>query len=455
MALSDRHEVAAAGVRVELSRALLWRVTLAVAAVDLLLLLGTSLFWTIPWAWRARNWVVEFLVIESNLDIENNVATWVSSATLLLVAVAAVICAAAVLQRLGREARPAAAGWIGKAFLFALLSFDELGSMHERLSWLWLAAPMLIYGVGLAALALHIKRNSTAAFWVASLGFLLYVSVPVQEELSAVLRSAAGWDEWVRPAWHTVLEEGAELYATLCFFVAFGLYALALGRDPTIPGRSQTASVWLPRRHVRTGILVAFAVLAAGTAFFEFLAPESFTRAEILSLPWAIRGIPVNWFGAASALLAALVGIQAWRTELGAPAGARRLNGAWILLATSVCCLLLSAAHGADLFFSNMLQPGSPRVQYAIRVAAVLTVASLGALLFFRERGLEGAARIGFLVWPALLGIALLANPIGASVLLVIGYGSLVLSLLPLLWSRTGPPNAGSLGSQLPTSSDD
>src|SRR5690606_27821048 len=85
-------------------------------------------------------------------------------------------------------------GWLACAAVFALLSLDEMGSLHERIpldaiptvdglqGWTaGLAVPIAAVAALLLAFAwLRLRRNvATAAFMI--LGVLLFVSIPIQE----------------------------------------------------------------------------------------------------------------------------------------------------------------------------------------------------------------------------------------------------------------------------------
>jgi hypothetical protein len=430
---ADQRGEADGAVRLDLTAGILARIVLSLASGSVLLLIGTALDRVITGEARAGSWIIGKALSEANLATENVLATWYSSALLLTVAVVAGVNLAAILGP--RERRwPVAAAWFAAALLFILLSFDELASMHERLTlpspeivtdhlktWAGrLAVPILLAGVGLASFAFHLKRYSRKAFWLAALGLALYASVPLQEEIEELFTEAATMEPWERPIWSILLEEGAELFGSLCFIAAFGLYALARNRIGRAPGEPE-GPVQLDRKITKILMIGVVAGLVIWAATFEFAVPASFTADG--------KGIPANWFAAAPALLAGLVGFQAWRTE-SANRGASRLRP-WMLLGVSAFCLMLSAAHGADLFFSDKLWPGSPRLQLAVRAGAASTALGLASALLIWGR--RGASRIGVFLWGALLGLALVAHPTSAMLLLALGYGVLLLALQPYL----------------------
>jgi hypothetical protein len=152
--------------------------------------------------------------------------------------------------RPGTPARVLTFGWLLLSLVFALLSLDELGSLHERIEDLpWVAAllpavgglgawvavlaiPIAVVGAGMLAFGWTRVRESPAAALCMTGAVLLFLSVPVQEHFEGGMRFASGEGRaWRRPPIHAVAEEGAEVMGSLLFLAAALIYGrMRLGR---------------------------------------------------------------------------------------------------------------------------------------------------------------------------------------------------------------------------------
>ena len=134
-------------------------------------------------------------------------------------------------------------GWLFLVGVFALLSLDEVGSLHERLSgdpalavgtpsddWVaLLALPIAAVALVMVAFALANLARNPLPFALLILSVCLFASVPLQEELELSEKLAGEG----RPVVEALLEEGSELTAGWLAVCALLLY---LGRIPGYDG---------------------------------------------------------------------------------------------------------------------------------------------------------------------------------------------------------------------------
>lgn len=182
-----------------------------IAGIDLFLLLVTWLEGyqiEIPYAWRLQGF---------RLTHEMNLAAWWSGASLFALGMLAYEDCFSGETKLRRALLPL-------ALFFAFLSFDEIGSLHERLVALQYNSGMALATAALAiiplcAAAATLRRAETRRTGVLlCVGVGLIASVAIQE----MLEHAVDWGSHPHglAALRGVFEEGSELLATLAFFGA-------------------------------------------------------------------------------------------------------------------------------------------------------------------------------------------------------------------------------------------
>ena len=329
------------------------RIGLILSAINAFFTLGTIVF-LIAWAQRdeyegfGRSFLT-YVLVQTHLATENVIASWYSSMLLLAVALCAV---AAYTLRDARESaltppwlRP---GWLVIAGVFTLLSFDEIGSMHERVGmavswggtpWGWvfvLALPILATAGYILAFAWILMRRVPVAFRFFVIGTALYLLNPVVEQIEMSLIHGAGVDpeSWARLAHDVllVLEEGVlELFGTLAFLL--GLLVWLREAALAVPGQTLTWRVDAESA-ARIGGIAALAV-ALGVPL---------SAAAVRTMPAADSGIPMNWFPAAAAFLLALLAFGTRREIPRERFGQRQLT-----LAVAVLALVISAHFGAGI----------------------------------------------------------------------------------------------------------
>ena len=288
----------------------------------------------------ATRWFVRYILVHGHLATENVLAAWYSSLLLLGVAIAGVV--GFVVD--GRQGRSALRyGWLLLAAVFALLSLDEIGSLHERLGMLpWLSGSGLrptgwvyVLALPIAAVSLfllgfsclHLRRVPRAAVLLAS-GVLCFALNPVVEaaEMSLLKHQAGTWGRFRHDVLLVFEEGGLELFGMLLFGAGVLTY---LGR---VAGPSLELRVRRRLAHAGWG------VIAVGLAIGAAAAPNLVAR-----LPEGDTGLAQNWFPAA-----------AWFLTGAAALGLSRLR--WMF----GFALLISAGFGAGLFGYLPLTPSAP-----------------------------------------------------------------------------------------------
>jgi hypothetical protein len=229
------------------------------------------------------------------LSHENSVATWFSSILLFCTGMAALLC------YWSTKAKPQSAslfshGWIFIAGLFFLMSFDEMGSLHENIGKLDLpeyvvVIPGFLVIVYMAIFAWLFLRKHIMTVALLALGFMLFGSIPIQEHFEIKMWAAANYaDTWQRPIRLILLEEGSELFASLCFFGAMISYLFNLHRGERVIKFSGSA------RHIIA--VVTLSCLCVGA----ICAVTNYYHADLNS----DNGIAINWMPSAILMLLAL-----------------------------------------------------------------------------------------------------------------------------------------------------
>jgi hypothetical protein len=262
------------------------------AGISVVLLIATGI--AVPF-WRAYegNWETAPRIYQYaaylNVGLENNVAAWFCSMQLAAIASVALLCF--VFDRSAGERSWLAYGWLAMAALFVALSFDELGSLHERMPLpdglagqvLWYAPVVAVLPAYMGVFAYSRMRTDPIAIGLMALGALMFASIPIQEYFETAVQRSAGWQ---RPVLDMLLEEGAEMLAMCLILAAFVRYALRfLRRDEA--GGDGLVHLVIGRVPLAAWIgIVAVGGLVAGEAAAKLLKPDE------------ISGDPRHWFPA-------------------------------------------------------------------------------------------------------------------------------------------------------------
>jgi hypothetical protein len=288
--------------------------------------------------------------------------------------------------------------------------------------------PMAGVAVFLLLFAWARLRRSWLTMTLLALGFLTYLSVPIQEKAEVVLeRTGAYAATWHTPTIDVVIEEGSELLGTLFFLTAGLVHARQLNRA-RLP--SMAEDQWLDfdlavnRRSITRVVSWVVGLMGLGFVIVQLTAvPDlphgsQFTPSEL--------GSPPDWFAASLMLIAGFLFLHAARAKADV-SGQQLLRSFYKVFA--VYSLVVAIHHGAGHLFSSIMWEGSPRRQMATNVAlglAALVVAGIG-IARLPQRG----TRVVLAIWAALAAAAALQPEPAASPLLFAAYGLLLVGLAP------------------------
>ena len=264
-----------------------------------------------------------------NLGLELNLSVWWSSMLFF--------GAAALAFGLARTEGEDRFGWMGLALVLALLSLDELGSLHERAEarsfYPIVGAVALLLAASLVRLALS-GRTRAAALITISFGLFVFST--------KVLESVDTLDQGALVGAVRGIEEGIEL-------LGCGLILLAAVMTLSEP-RTMALRAFVPRLADETTRYVMLGLLVIGLVVLLAYVPDDG------------RGDPGRWFVAAGFLVVA--GTLLWDRSAGGRAGLASL----VALGASIdVCYHLYDVPGAEHVI-----PGAARHLSGSLVALVL-----------------------------------------------------------------------------------
>lgn len=385
-------------------------------------LLGTRAFWDffrgLAGPWDAAPPVKDVL-FHLNLGAENVIASWYASMLLLLVAVTSVVCFVVDRTQGGnRREQVLSYGWVAIAGIFALLSLDEMGSVHERmammsrlnpfgdvpLGWTFMLAPFIVavaaFMVGFGWV--HVRRVPRA-FVLMTVGVAAFLSVPVQEYIEVDVMRAAGGEGWERPVGLLPLEEGAELLGALAVLAAALSYAAVKGVAVVRTNRR-----WMVAGFMGVALLIGLAGGAVSIAIGGLAGDD---------------GNPSNWPPAALALIVALLCLALSRT------GQMHVPSRPTLLGLGTVSLLTSAYVGGGVYYFAGWHPGGGRMAVAVAAASIAVIVSLTRFRSTSTSATLASLAIlvlailynGFFVMPVAVFLSVLG--LGAGIVLGMGQG--------------------------------
>ncbi len=357
--------------RVVLNRQHIRLIIGALLVVSLLLALGTWMvgrYWQryrLPW----DEWPVFYkLLMQTNLVRENDVAVWFSSMLLLLIALTCMLCFAA--EPRGQDKSWLRFGWAISALMFAGLSLDEMGSLHEKIaiwnksmSWFVLLVPFVIMiPIYMLFFGWIQIRRSRAGFVYTLLGVLCFSTVPLFEFFERNSLSATGQQLRNSHLFWQTMEEGTELLGMMAFLTATLCFATAIVRMPDNSPKETSAVVRVELSRRRFLGITTLLTLSGFTGVFV-------SKAYIPIINVAgVNGIPENWFPSALIFCAAVMLIQMSGT--GTARIARR--------SLVVAAILVSIYIGSNL--QDFFYPGQNVVLKRVFIAMLFVPALLSAI---------------------------------------------------------------------------
>jgi hypothetical protein len=423
-------------VKVHLSSQRLLTVLTAIVFLNLSMLGGTWFFTIYFREYLSGNWNagsgVKYFLVQFNLATENVTAAWYSSMLLLLIAVMSALCFIADCQRFHDwRDRCLSYGWLMFTLIFTMLSLDEIGSLHENIGMLTALNPfgnyalgwVLLLGIpiGLAGLLMlvfswvHLRRNPWA-FAFALLGIMLFISNPFQEYIEIkALSSVPDPKSWQRPIIFMLLEEGTEIFGSVCLLITTTIYAIFATRKSTTSPRAPQIDIEFSLK--RKTALVSTIVF---TCLFGLL--MTIVQLTLEDVAGGDKGIAKNWFPSSFAFLVFTISIYIFYSIR---RHKKNRGNSYLILA--IFSLFLSMYYGsgnyAYFLWDDKNFPG--KVIHTI----LLTVAIATAIKLILQVK-DWWSRLGIVTWLLCLSAAFSVGKIYAPELTFIGFASLVIALL-------------------------
>jgi hypothetical protein len=381
--------------------------------MNLLMLGGTWLFSNHYYDDLAGNWGnasdSSYFLLQFNLATENVIATWYSSMLLLLAAIMGLFCFTLDQTRsLNLRDRYLSYGWIFFSGVFIVLSLDEVGSLHEEAGeiialgffgtypsgWVFiLSIPIVMVGISMLLFGWVHLRRVPLAFAFTIIGIGLFLSIPVQEYFEhKAWRAAPDYATWRRPVFYLLLEEGSEIFGSLCFILSSALYSISLSRKKEDLFSSSYFHIRFAIRRKMALLYFTLLALIAGIGMItiKFTIPNPVEGGD--------TGTPENWFPSAIAFFVSAFSFYIFRiAKENQPKSARN-----IYLALSVLCIVLSMYYGSGMYAYVLW---GERIRFEIINALALALVVLFGIKLFLINKKPGY-RFGIIAWAVFLCVA-------------------------------------------------
>lgn len=386
----------------------------SVALLNFLFLAGTWFWLAYYRSFSDAGWeglpAYKYFATQLNLGNENVLASWYSSMLILLLASISVICF--VVDRKRQESGfnfYLNYGWIAIAFMFVALSFDELGSFHERIgilyslksvgnaSILWEKFVKLLVGLmggGFALWIWVVTRRYPYVLKLFLLGVMLLLFVQVFENLEPLIwEPGIGEAEINKPLVFTLFEEGAEIYSWLSFYSAFGVYSIfALRETSDRQNPSCDLQIILPLK--MTFLILSGTLLALGLGMLLV------QLGDLGGIAGDV-GIPENWFPSVAAILTSIMCVILWNSI----PNHQRLRR-WLYSGVAVFGLLMSVYYGVGMpGWRSVIWASSQQMGLFLDGSLSAIALLLGALLATQVK-IKGG-KIAAIAWAILLTVAI------------------------------------------------
>ena len=360
------------------------------------LILGSWVFTTyyrydLSGDWAAGS-AAKYILVQFHLTRETVIASWYSSMLLLLAASAAFLCF--LLDRVtiqqSAKFKFLKHGWFFLACIFTLLSADELGSFHERIGMIpafnlfgdmaagWIRT--LAIPIGLVAFYIlwfswvRLRRNPWV-FCSMLLGLIAYLANPFLEEAEMILLKSVLQPSAIKQHDFLVLiEEGAELFGSLCFFSAaiINIYWNIRQRSQKDACGILHYKLTIPYKTVLAGAvgllsLFSFAMLMIYLTDFREIEGDT--------------GIPENWFPCTLAALDGIISVYIWRFL---PGQKIVLRASYLLL--GLYCIFMSAYYGANFRGWLSIREVPDYISHLVHLSLILSAVLLPFLPVLKFR---------------------------------------------------------------------
>jgi hypothetical protein len=267
--------------------------------------------------------------------------------------------------------------------IFLILSFDEMGSFHEKIGetplfknvggsnqagWFIFYGLVAVVGIFMVVFSFLKFWDNKIAFFIAATGVLLLISNPFQEmyEMHS-WRSSVDPSEWRRPIFFLILEEGTEIFASFCFLTSFILYSLYPEGKSKKGLIIRDFSIKFNFNNLYIYVLSGF-IICAGLLMYK-----------LRNFAWTIagdKGIAHNWFPSAMALFVVLIAIYLYFLSRD-----KSLPHKTILLLITSISLFTSAFYGCNIYDSIQMP------FYNVPIPFLIVTILIGTLAFIRLEG--------------------------------------------------------------------
>ncbi len=356
---------------------------------------------------------LKHILYQIDLGAENNVAAWYSSMLLFMSSIMCIVCFAIDCQH-KKIRQYLNFGWIVFSLIFSVLSFDELGSVHENIGdslvfkdagkavlgddssgWIMFMALAGFVSLFMIGFSLERLRSNSMALLFLSIGILLYLSNPFQENFEiASHQAAANPETWKRPVFFLFLEEGSEIFGSLCFLIGVTLYALKSLNSSQRGLRS--IEIEFESSKIFRFTLLVIIIPSVGLLLTEFIFGNVIAQSQV--------GVPKNWF---PSMIAFLIFLYSLNTITSLDLRHHK-HFKTILLITSVLGVGLSLFYGSNLY-AYPVQPSTTAALMKNMLSGFISVISFipSVLLFIWSKNAE--VKVGAFLW-SLICIALFSS---------------------------------------------
>lgn len=416
-------------IELKLSARNLQTIVKVIVAVNICLLAGTYVYNNVS---TQLPTYLSIIIRETDLASENVFAAWYSSILLFLSAIMSFICFLLDEQHYqkGRK-RILNYGWLFYTMAFVLLSFDELGSIHEYIGNFiafkeagimvtgskdsgWTIFYVLVTFVSLFMFVFSFVRlkQVRGALLLMVVALLLYLSNPFQEHFEIASMREANDQTWKRPVHLLLLEEGTELFGSLFFLLAISLYAKWKGGSI-----KNGVDDFIYRNEITKGKLIrltGYFVLSMCVCFLmvNFLFGD--VKGDMQ------KGVPENWITAIVAFIISIFFFYLFRNK--------KNTGSYLLF--SAFTMYISVYYGSNRLAYNFDSDYSPA---RLMLRSIISVFALISYFVLNKELVTKVAKRASMVSFAIIAIGIFArHPYSAE----ITFAGLCCFILIFIWDR-------------------